>query len=604
MGYRVIASDIAQDKLDLALRCGAVKTVNSKDSSKVEIVQTGCTIVVTGVAAAYDFGIKATATGGKVIIIGVPHGPVPIDILLSLLAYTIGATNQGNKKELVEALQVAADLGIKPIYEVKQVSAINQGVSDVTAGKTVGRIWTGGSGEKLKFLNPKNELDLEVSLCSASEEDLEQAVACATEAFESGPWSSFTSAKRGQCIRKLADLMNDHVVEIAYFESVVSGKPITDVERDVRMSAEVLQCWADKIKGDVYPADDGFYKIITQEPLGVCAGITAWNGSLHFLAWKAGPALACGNTCIIKPSEKSPFGTLAVGYLVEAAGFPAGVLQILPGDGKIGACLASHMKVAKVSFTGSTITGRKIQEAATKSNMKRVTLELGGKSPMIIFDDCDLEKAMFWAVAGITVGTGQVCAATSRILIQDSIRDEFISKLKARFESITLGQDPQDGRSSYGPIIDKFQYDRVRGYIEAGKQSGATVLAGSEDYPGKGYYVPPTIFLNPPEDAVIYREEIFGPVLCVTTFGTEQEALQKANDTHYGLSGAVFTKDLNRALRVSSKVKAGTVCVNCAIMIGPQAPNGGFKQSGYGRELGEYALRHYTEPKTTFISST
>lgn len=282
--------------------------------------------------------------------------------------------------------------------------------------------------------------------------------------------------------------------------------------------------WADKITGDMYPADDGFYKIVRHEPLGVCAGITAWNGSLHFLAWKAAPALACGNTVIIKPSEKSPLGTLAAGYLIKAAGFPPGVFQILTGGSEIGAHLSAHMGIQKISFTGSCSTGKKIQEAATKSNLKRVTLELGGKSPGIVFKDADLDTALFWSVLGITVNTGQVCAATSRLLVDESIDD-----------------DP------------------------------------------------------------VYREEVFGSVLCVKTFKTEEEAIGMGNDTDFGLTGSIYTENLKRALRTSGKLRAGTVAINCAAVVGPQVPMGGFGASGVGRELGEYALRHYTEPKSIWI---
>lgn len=341
-----------------------------------------------------------------------------------------------------------------------------------------------------------------------------------------------------------------------------------------------------------------------QEPLGVCAGVTAWNGSIHFLAWKGGPALACGNTCILKPSEKSPLGTLSVGYLIEAAGFPPGAFQILTGSGKTGAILASHMKIAKISFTGSLATGLKIQDAATKSNMKRVTLELGGKSPAIVFDDADIETAVKWSVIGITSITGQVCAASSRLYVQEGIMDSFLERLKVEFEKITktLGSDPQDPSSEYGPVIDKIQYDKVWAYIQGGKNESEKVLTGGDEYTKPGHFIAPTIFVNPKEEAKIYKEEIFGPVLCAKSFKTEEEVLKLANDTTFGLAGAVFTQDINRAMRISSKIQAGTVCINCASMIGPQVPFGGVKMSGTGRELGEYALRHYTEPKTIWIN--
>lgn len=479
--------------------------------------------------------------------------------------------------------------------------------NDLPTKHFVNNKWVSGTGEAIELKNPKDESLISKDLHTASASDVDKAVDYATEAFETGPWSTFSGEKRGICLGKLADLIEEHADEIAYFESIASGRPLMSTQRDVPMSAQVFRYyagWADKIKGDSFPADDGFYKLVSQEALGVCAGITAWNGSLHFLAWKAAPALACGNTSIIKPSEKSPFGTLAVGYLIEAAGFPPGAFQIIAGAGATGALLASHMKIAKISFTGSTATGRKIQDAATKSNLKRVTLELGGKSPAIIFDDADLEKAIFWSIVGITNGTGQVCAATSRVYVQNSIMPAFLAAMKQAFEGISgqLGGDPQDPSTTYGPVVDKLQYDRVRTYIESGKKN-AELLTGGDEYQKSGHYISPTIFVNPADDAAVYKEEIFGPVLCVKPFETEEEVLKMANNSQYGLAGAVFTKDLARALRVSSKVRAGTVCVNCALMVGPQAPMGGFKMSGNGRELGEYALRHYTETKTVWISA-
>jgi aldehyde dehydrogenase (NAD+) len=278
------------------------------------------------------------------------------------------------------------------------------------------------------------------------------------------------------------------------------------------------------------------------------------------------------------------------------------MLDITIGDSVAGAAIASHMKIDKISFTGSTATGRKIQEASAKSNLKRVTLELGGKSPAIVFEDADIENAIFWAIVGITSNSGQVCAASSRIYIQDTIVDKFLERLKGAFQqmSTSLGADPQDEATTFGPLVDQSQYEKVRSYIEAGKQT-AELIVGGEHYEGKGTYVAPTIFLNPENDASVYTEEVFGPVLCARSFHTEIEALEFANDTSFGLAGSVFTKDMGRAMRVSRAIQAGTVSVNCALMVGPQAPMGGMKMSGVGRELGEYALRHYTEPKTIWI---
>lgn len=304
--------------------------------------------------------------------------------------------------------------------------------------------------------------------------------------------------------------------------------------------------WADKVKGDSYPPEDGFYKIVRREALGVCCGITAWNASLMFCSWKSGPALATGNTIIMKPSEKSSLGTLAIAQLIEAAGFPPGVFQVVLGGGDVGAMLSSHMGINKISFTGSTSTGKKIQEASTRSNLKRVTLELGGKSPAIIFEDADVDKALFWSTIGITVNTGQVCAATSRLFVQKSIAESFLAKLKAGFEAMaqSLGADPQDASTRYGPLVDQEQYDKVWQYIQEGKKT-TKLLTGGDEYKKGGYYIAPAVFIEPDMEEDIWKEEIFGPVLCVRTFETEEEAIELANNTQYGLSGKLRTSSGN-----------------------------------------------------------
>ncbi|EFX00112.1 aldehyde dehydrogenase [Grosmannia clavigera kw1407] len=441
-----------------------------------------------------------------------------------------------------------------------------------------------GHGPTLSLSNPKDGSSI-VSLNGVSTEDVDQAVGEAQKAMN-GDWATYSGAQRALCLNKFADLLDEYAEAIGYFESICSGRPLGQVVAEIPRVSAVYRYyagWADKIKGDAYVADDGFYKIVRHEPLGVCAGITAWNGSLHFLSWKSAPALACGNVVLIKPSEKSPLGTMAASYLIQAAGFPPGVFQILAGGGEIGAHLSSHMDIQKISFTGSGVTGRKIQEAATRSNLKRVTLELGGKSPGIVFDDANLDTALFWCVLSITANSGQVCAATSRLLLQESIAEEFLKRIKSQFEAIatTLGADPQDKSTTYGPLVDKLQYEKVQRYIRSGQNTSQLITGGIEDEKSTaGYYVAPTIFLNPKDDDPIYREEVFGPVLCVKTFKTEEEAITMGNDTEYGLAGSVYTETTKRALRV---------------------PMGGFGSSGIGRELGEYALRHYTEPKSIWI---
>lgn len=449
-------------------------------------------------------------------------------------------------------------------------------------------------------------------LVGASKTDVDSAVAAATQAFKTGEWAIASGIQRATWLNKLADLLEEeeNARALAKLESLATGRPVSMVLLgDLPRAAKVFRYyagWADKYSGDSYPPDDGFYKIVEQRPLGVCAAVTAWNASLQFLAWKAAPALALGNTVIVKPSEKSPLGTLAFGYLVKAAGVPAGVLNILVGDGSVGHALSSHMSIQKISFTGSLATGKKIQAAAADSNLKRVTLELGGKSPAIVFDDADLDTVILWSVRGITANSGQICAATSRLLVHERIANTVIGRLQNAFEAIeaTLGADPQDPTTTYGPLVDKAQYEKVLEYISEGAKSAEVLVGGKTQTVAKGYYVAPTIFKNVDCNSKIYREEVFGPVLCVETFKTEEEALKMANDTEYGLAGSIYTQDISRAIRIWRHVEAGTVCINCAAMVGPQVPTGGFKSSGFGRELGEYALRHYAEPRTIWINMT
>lgn len=348
--------------------------------------------------------------------------------------------------------------------------------------------------------------------------------------------------------------------------------------------------------------DIGFVKLVRHEPLGVCAAINPFNAPVPTLFLKAAPALATGNVLIIKPSEKTPLGTLAIAPLFEKAGFPPGVVQVLPGDGSTGALLAEHMDIRKISFTGSIATGKKIQQASARSNLKRVTLELGGKSPAVIFEDANLENALTWTVNAILARSGQVCVAATRVYVQRSIADEFIKKYteKIRAAASDLG-DPQDPSVKLGPLVDAAQLERVQGIITRGRQEAELVVGGVR-YGETGCYIEPTVFLNPKADAEIYKSEIFGPVSVVKTFDTEEEELRLANDTEYGLMSGVFTRDISRGLRVSAGLDSGVVGINCVSYMNMQAPFGGKKQSGVGREFGEYALRAYTEPKTVLIN--
>jgi acyl-CoA reductase-like NAD-dependent aldehyde dehydrogenase len=343
-------------------------------------------------------------------------------------------------------------------------------------------------------------------------------------------------------------------------------------------------------------------KLVRHEPLGVCAAINPFNAPVATLIMKAAPALASGNVLIVKPSEKTPLGTLAVAPLFEAAGFPKGAIQVVTGAGPTGDLLARHMRIRKVSFTGSIPTGKKIQIAAAQSNLKRVTLELGGKSPAVIFEDANLENALTWTINAILARSGQVCVAATRVYVQKGIAEQFIAKYVEKMKAAAgdLG-DPQDPSVKMGPLVDKGQFERVRGMIERGRGEAELVVGGVQ-HGESGCYIEPTVFLNPKADAEIYKSEIFGPVSIVKTFETEEEVLALANDTEYGLMSGVFTRDITRALRVSAALESGVVGINCISYMNMQAAFGGKKQSGTGREMGEYALRAFTEPKTILIN--
>lgn len=330
--------------------------------------------------------------------------------------------------------------------------------------------------------------------------------------------------------------------------------------------------------------------------------INPFNAPLATLFLKVAPALATGNVMIVKPSEKTPLGTLAAAPLFEKAGFPPGVVQVITGFGATGALLAEHMRIRKVSFTGSLATGRKIQVAAAQSNLKRVTLELGGKSPAVIFEDANLDNAITWTINAILTRSGQLCVAASRVYVQKSIADQFIEDYKKKMKAaVDDFGNPQDPAVKLGPMVDALQLERVKEMVERGKSEAELVIGGFQ-YGDTGCYMEPTVFLNPRADAEIYRNEIFGPVSIIKTFETEEEVLRLANDTEYGLMSGVFTRDITRALRVSSALESGVVGVNCVSLQSLQAPFGGKKQSGIGREFGEYALRLFTEPKTVLIN--
>ncbi|KAI0451930.1 aldehyde dehydrogenase [Xylaria acuta] len=460
--------------------------------------------------------------------------------------------------------------------------------------------------KKLEVYNPKDGSLLANDVALAGVNEVDAAVAAAEAAFPA--WKKTRATERRDLLLKLADLVDEHSLKFAELTRLSLGAPFASFgSLEITGTAEAYRYfagWCDKFAGESYPQDDGFLKIVRNEPLGVTAGIVPWNGPMATMALKSAPALATGNCFILKPSEKTPFGALALGSLIKEAGFPPGVFQVISGDGSTGALLASHMKVRKISFTGSTATGRKIQEMAAKSNLKRITLELGGKSPAVVFDDANLENAIFWCVNAICGNTGQVCFAASRVYVQEGIYDKFLEGYKKAMEerAKTIG-DPDAAETLMGPIVDKLQFDRVSGFLERGRSQG-TLLTGGSRVGDQGYFVEPTVFTDVPEDAEICKREIFGPVAILNKFKTEEEIIAKANDTNYGLMAGVFTQDINRALRLSSEIDSGMVGVNCVSLAFLTTPFGGTKESGTGRENAIHVLRMYTEPKTIMVNMT
>ncbi|KAM5369063.1 hypothetical protein ACJZ2D_009158 [Fusarium nematophilum] len=442
----------------------------------------------------------------------------------------------------------------------------------------------------------------------AGSDDVDEAVAAANTAFRpDSPWRRMTNVERREILLKFADLLEENQERLA--RKLARRLDASDAGSKFPVKVQLLTFkdyagWVDKYAGQTFPADDGFYKIVRNEPLGVVAGIIPWNGPLASVGLKAAPALATGNVFILKPSEKTPLMAAELGKLVIEAGFPPGVFQVLVGDGSTGAALASHMQVAKVSFTGSIQTGKTVQVLAAKSNLKRVTLELGGKSPAVIFDDANLENAVNWAVNALVTNSGQICFAATRVYVQAGIYDAFVeaylAALKAKSKAIG---DPEESGIEIGPVVDKLQHERVMGIISSAKENkDGTLLAGGQQIGKKGYFIEPTVFADTKDTSFIYKDEIFGPVAVINKFDTEDGIVRRSNDSKYGLMAGVFTQDISRALRLSSLIDSGVVGVNCISTISFSCPFGGTKESGLGRENGEHALRAYTEPKTILIN--
>ncbi|KIX02224.1 uncharacterized protein Z518_08163 [Rhinocladiella mackenziei CBS 650.93] len=459
------------------------------------------------------------------------------------------------------------------------------------------------SGKKFDITNPSTE-KLAASVYEAGAEDVDLAVKAAQEAFPA--WSALSAADRAGYLNKLADAIEKNVDEIGYLEAISMGKPyVGDFINP--LGCQILRYFASKasdVAGDSSLNTKDMVNITFRQPFGVCGAIIPWNFPLLMLINKVGPALATGNTLVLKSSEKSPLSCLVVARLCQEIGLPNGVLNILSGFGRpCGEAIAKHMDIRKVSFTGSVIVGRAIKKAAAESNLKNVTLELGGKSPLVVFDDADLAKAIPAAAFSILMNSGQACIASSRIYVHEAIADKFMEAMKTAMAQMGVPGDPTAAGTRRGPQADKIQFDRVMSYLNYAKENSLEMPIGGNREGTTGYFVEPTIIANAPEDSKVMKEEIFGPVVCINTFTDEAEVLKRANGTEYGLYASVFTQDVSRALRVAKALEAGSVGVNCTSpTMAIDMPFGGWKQSGDGRELSKYSTDYWTELKSVFIS--
>ncbi len=430
--------------------------------------------------------------------------------------------------------------------------------------------------------------------------DVDKAVRAARSAVELGPWSKMSPAERGRLIHRLADRVAEHSAELALLEAYNSGKLLRDAQGDLQLVVDTLRYyagWADKIEGRTLPLRSNYFGYTLRQPVGVVGQIIPWNFPLLMLAWKWGPALACGNTIVMKPAEQTPLTALILGQMAIDVGFPPGVINLLNGRGEItGDALVKHPDVDKIAFTGHYETAKIIQRNAAET-LKRCTFELGGKSPNVVFADADLDQAVAGAFLSIFFHCGQVCTAGSRLFVEKKIHPEFVERLAAAAKQRRLG-DPLDAQTEHGPQVSHEQMEKILSYIDRGKTQGARLVAGGQRHGDQGYFIQPTIFDEVADHMDIARDEIFGPVVSVMAFEDAQEVIDRANNTHYGLAAGIWTNDLDRAHLFAKKVKAGTVWVNCYHVYDPVAPFGGFKMSGSGRENGEAALEHYTEIKT------
>lgn len=461
------------------------------------------------------------------------------------------------------------------------------------------------SGRTMEVVNPATE-EICATVASADADDLNGAVAAARAALN-GPWGAMSARERGRLVRKLGERLLEKADAVARLETLHNGKPISESRHvEIPAAAECFEYyggWSDKVMGETIPVKGNYLTYTLREPLGVVAAIVPWNFPLLLAVWKVAPALACGNTVILKPASQTPLTAIALGEIAVEIGLPPGVLNVLTGPGStLGQAIVEHPGIDKIAFTGDTATGKGIMRSAADT-LKKITLELGGKSPNIVLADADMEAAIRGATIGIFYGKGEVCAAGSRLLVDTSIKDEFIDKLAARAKKMVAG-DPMDPKTRFGALSSKKQMETVLRYIESGKTEGATLVAGGERTDigtGKGYFVQPTVFADVKPEMTISREEIFGPVLAAIEFADLDEAIAVANDSPYGLAAGVWTRDIKKAHYVARKLQAGTVWINTYNVYDTAAPFGGYKQSGFGREMSAHALEHYTQIKSVWV---
>ncbi len=460
------------------------------------------------------------------------------------------------------------------------------------------------SGKLFRTINPATEEEI-TTVAEGDKEDIDLAVAAARKAFEKGPWRKIDARDRGLILLKIMELVEKNRDELAWLDTLDNGKPISET-RNVDLPL-VIDCllyyagWADKIHGETIPVRGEYFNYTIREPVGVVGQIIPWNFPLLMAVWKIAPAIACGNTIVLKPAEQTPLSALKLGEICQEAGLPDGVLNIVPGYGSTaGAALASHMDVDKVAFTGEHTTGRLVMRAAA-GNLKRISLELGGKSPNIVFADSDLDSAVNGAMTGIFFNQGEVCCAGSRLFLEKKIHEEFLEKLSDKANRLSVG-DPEDPNTQMGAQVSKEQFEKILNYIDSGKKEGAKIVTGGERCGDKGYFVKPTIFDEVNNSMKIAKEEIFGPVVSTITFENLDEMVHQSNTSPFGLAAAVWTRDISKAHKLARELKAGTIWTNTYNMFDAASPFGGYKQSGFGRELGMHSLELYTQVKSVWIN--